>query len=257
MTPLIPVTAPDESTPQPIAEETGVQPTAGAAEAITQPAASDAEESRIPPGTDSTPANGSTDDDPSAAPAAEEPDADVEKKKIAPIWIAVTLCVGLLIAVIYLGARIISAHRTAKPAPAIAATAIAPPIPTATIAPPIPTATIAPPVQKPVERPVEATVVAPENSSAPQSPAAKDPLPGSITPQPGQRYLQVGALDYSEATRRFIEKLRGENLDPKVAPGPRPQLLRVLIGPFDSRDALEEKKAQIEAEGLDTFVREY
>jgi cell division septation protein DedD len=77
-----------------------------------------------------------------------------------------------------------------------------------------------------------------------------------IDPRPGERYLQVGALD-SESTRRFLQRLQNENLEAHVAPGPKPELLRVLIGPFDNRDALNEKKAQIESEGLETFVREY
>ncbi len=33
--------------------------------------------------------------------------------------------------------------------------------------------------------------------------------------------------------------------------------MRVLIGPFDNPDALNEKKAQLQTEGIDTFVREY
>jgi cell division septation protein DedD len=66
----------------------------------------------------------------------------------------------------------------------------------------------------------------------------------------------VGALN-PKATQRLLARLRGEKLDPHVAPGPRPELLRVLIGPFDNRDALNERKAQLEAEGVDTFVRQY
>ena len=78
----------------------------------------------------------------------------------------------------------------------------------------------------------------------------------TITPHRGELYIQVGALN-AEATRRLLARLRGEKLDPHVAPGPRPELLRVLIGPFDDRDALNERKAQLEAEGVDTFVRQY
>jgi cell division septation protein DedD len=86
---------------------------------------------------------------------------------------------------------------------------------------------------------------------------SNDTLP-MITPQSGQRYIQVGALDLSsDATHRFVRRLRGEKLDPHVAPGPRPGLTRVLIGPFDNIDALNEKKAQLETEGIDTFVRKY
>jgi cell division septation protein DedD len=77
-----------------------------------------------------------------------------------------------------------------------------------------------------------------------------------ITPQTGEHYIQVGALD-QEATRRFVQRLRKEKLDPHVATGPTPELMRVLIGPFDNRDALNERKAQLELEGMATFVREY
>ena len=77
-----------------------------------------------------------------------------------------------------------------------------------------------------------------------------------ITPQTGERYIQVGALN-PEATRRFVKRLRNENLEPHVAPGPKPELLRVLIGPFNDRDALTEEQNQLQAQGIDTFVRKY
>ncbi len=44
-----------------------------------------------------------------------------------------------------------------------------------------------------------------------------------ITPNPGQVFIQVGALD-QEATRRFVQHLRADNLDPHVGPGQRPSL---------------------------------
>ncbi len=77
-----------------------------------------------------------------------------------------------------------------------------------------------------------------------------------ITPQPGERYIQVGALN-ENATRIFVQHLRSENFAPQVAAGPKPELLRVLIGPFDNLEALNERKAQLESEGLETFVRRY
>jgi cell division protein FtsN len=46
-------------------------------------------------------------------------------------------------------------------------------------------------------------------------------------------------------------------LEPQVAPGPRPEIMRVLIGPFDNLDTLKQKKAQLQTEGFDTFVRAY
>jgi cell division septation protein DedD len=77
-----------------------------------------------------------------------------------------------------------------------------------------------------------------------------------ITPQPGERYIQVGAFN-EEATRRFVERLRNTSRQPHVAAGPTPQILRVLIGPFDDPGKLAEEKKRLESEGVDTFVRRY
>jgi cell division septation protein DedD len=111
-------------------------------------------------------------------------------------------------------------------------------------------------VAEPVVPPVEPQQ--PKPAPVPQATTtgmAKDPVP-IITPQPGQRYIQVGALN-ENATRAFVQRLRSQKLEPQVAPGPKPELLRVLIGPFDNPDTLNERKAQLESEGIQTFVRKY
>ena len=36
-----------------------------------------------------------------------------------------------------------------------------------------------------------------------------------------------------------------------------PEIMRVLIGPVDDSEALNQRKAQLQTEGLETFVREY
>ena len=77
-----------------------------------------------------------------------------------------------------------------------------------------------------------------------------------ITPLPGEHYIQVGAFN-EEATRRFVDHLRQTSRQPHVAAGPTPQILRVLIGPFDDLDKLAEEKKRLESEGVDTFVRKY
>ena len=77
-----------------------------------------------------------------------------------------------------------------------------------------------------------------------------------ITPKAGERYIQVGALDL-EATRRYLGKLRQSKLEPHVAPGPKPELLRVLIGPFADHDSLVATKNDLESAGIDNFVRKY
>ena len=187
-------------------------------------------------------------DNPALAP---ETGAKTEEheKRISVIWIPATLSIGLLIAAIYLGGRIVTALPAAKPAVVQMAAPIAvKPLPAevkAAVAIPEPT----------VETPV-----ATEESAGPEPLTKVAPGDGvpRITPQAGELYIQVGALDLGmEAPRRFIQRLRNEKLEPHVAPGPKPELMRVLIGPFENRDALNERKAQLETEGIATFVRRY
>jgi cell division septation protein DedD len=172
------------------------------------------------------------------------------RKRIPLASIPVTISIGLLIAALYLGGRIFTAHRIQKPSPAIHAA----PAPLKAEAKPVP-----PPAQseaKPAAPPL-AALPKPATPATPENLSADDGLP-TIQPRSGERYLQVGALDPdAKDTRRFVERLRSEGLDPHVTAGPTPALTRVLIGPFTKLDALNEKKAQIEGEGIDTFVREY
>ncbi len=229
---------------------------------------------------------------PSPAPVTEqktEQKSEESRKRIPLASIPATISIGLLIAALYLGGRIFTAHRVQKPAPAFhSATPAAPPVaaPAEAKAIPQPAPSAAQPVS-PVEAkaipqpaPSAAQPVSPPGQAATPAPQAAIPTPPALGPQPasavtpagdsgddtlpmiqprsGERYLQVGALDPdAQDTRRFVERLRGEGLDPHVAQGPTPVLMRVLIGPFTRPDALNEKKAQIESEGIDTFVREY
>jgi len=197
--------------------------------------------------------------------------ANEHKKRIPQVWIPATLSVGLLIAALYLGGRIVNAHRSTAPA--------APAPPKAMAAPSSPNAGTQTRSETSSEKssgsqPASAAVNAvatealapkpPVTAPAAKEPAAakeepSEPTPEAIpmiTPQAGQRYLQVGALDL-EATRRFVEHLRGKKFEPHVAPGPKPELLRVLIGPFDNRDTINEIMSQLQSEGLESFVREY
>jgi cell division septation protein DedD len=204
--------------------------------------------------------------DPAAGPAtnkAETPSTagthGAERKRIPLASIPVTISVGLLIAALYLGGRIVAARRPERLAPPVVHTPVIPTAPPTAIqsAPqparsPLPD----PPLAKTPETAAESaasTDIATASEQGP--PPSADTLP-TIQPRAGERYIQVGALD-QEATRRFLERLRGEKLDPHVAPASLPNLLRVLIGPFSDIQALNEKKAQLESEGVDTFVREY
>jgi cell division septation protein DedD len=164
------------------------------------------------------------------------------------LWIPVTLCVGLLIAAIYLGGRILAVHSHAI-AP-VEAAVVQPQLVQAKPAVPAP---VAPPVvgAKPEPKP--------ETPSQPKAEAPAlsrgEPVP-MITPKAGERYIQVGALDL-EATRRYIGVLRQAKLEPHVAEGPKPELLRVLIGPFADNDSLVATKNGLDTAGIENFIRQY
>lgn len=127
----------------------------------------------------------------------------------------------------YLGGRIVAAH----PVPAI------PPPSAPHISAPI------------VVQPAEVRETVPTGQ-----PVTEDHF--FIAPKHGQRYIQVGAVNVDIAGR-FIEHLRQEKLNPHIAPGPTAGIKRLLIGPFDDIQALNNTKAQLESEGIATFVRQY
>jgi cell division septation protein DedD len=77
----------------------------------------------------------------------------------------------------------------------------------------------------------------------------------AISPEPGQRYIQIGALG-PKATRRYLGTLQS-NLKPHVAAGPTPDLIRVLVGPFHDLNSMATVQAQLDAQGIDNFIREY
>jgi len=195
---------------------------------------------------------------PANAPQEDSPAAEAQsataKERMPMVWIPATLCVGLLIAAIYLGGRIVTANRHAS---AAQRTPIIQPKPVSAPAPPASVATAVRPVPVPVSAPKEEPPSAPEPEVAKPDAATPDlaevPM---ITPKAGERYIQVGALDL-EATRRYLGKLRQSKLEPHVAPGPKPELLRVLIGPFADHDSLVATKNDLESAGIENFVRQY
>jgi cell division septation protein DedD len=205
---------------------------------------------------------------------ATEAKTEERRERMPLVWIPATLCVGLLIAAVYLGGRIVTAH--SSPAPVRTKPLVTTAAPIATQAAPIvtpaaPVVTQAAPVEAQVkakaepkpEAPKQAKPAAPQQAKSEQAksePARPkqvtgDPVP-MIAPKDGERYIQVGALDL-ERTRRYIGHLREAKLEPHVAPGPTPEMLRILIGPFADRDSLASIKSQLDSAGIDNFVREY
>jgi cell division septation protein DedD len=169
------------------------------------------------------------------------------------VWIPATLSVGLLIAALYLGSRILTAH---SPAPSPVKT-----VKTMTTVAPQP----APPPQ-PKSEPISETNPQPLTPPEELKPDAGDPLPmiagdqlPMIAPQAGERYIQVAAVATLSVadTRRYIAELRRAKLDPHLAPGPIPELRRVLIGPFATQDALDQTRSDLARAGNKNFVRKY
>jgi cell division septation protein DedD len=188
------------------------------------------------------------------------------KKPVPMVWIPAVLGLGLLIAASYLGARIVTANRhpaapakiavakvRIKPAPQPALPQLAPTVATVQnhISSPAPEAAAA--SQASIQTRPKAEPVAPR--AAVEKPALNEEIP-TITPKHGQRFIQVGALDL-ELTRRYLPQLRQEKLEPHVAPGPSPDLLRVLIGPFEDRDSLQATKVELDKAGIENFIRVY
>jgi SPOR domain len=186
-----------------------------------------------------------------------------QKKKALPwIWIPVVICLGLLVAAGYVGARIL----TSRPHAAEQAAAVIPPRkpPAAPDQPapqaPAEIAPVAPLVDKPA--PVAASpapaAVPPDPAVPPDSePAVANPGDwGLITPKPGEQYIQISALN-TAAAHRYVEQLRHGPLEPHLAPGPREGILRVLIGPFQDRTLLLGTRSDLLSAGIDCFIREY
>ena len=158
--------------------------------------------------------------------------ADQEKKRLSRIYIATVLAAGLLIAAGYVGTRIF-AGRSHPPSPPLAAgsnhlSPNAPPRPE--LSPPAPVAT-----------PADVQPAEPQHYATPRS---------------GEIYLQVAALS-TPIVSRYLSELRDSKLEPVVAPGPRPGIARILIGPFPDSESLESARARLRTLGAAPFVRVY
>ena len=154
--------------------------------------------------------------------------AVTRKSRIVSLWIPAILGLGLLTVFAYLGVRIVAA-KSAAPEPIIEMRVKPAP----------------PAVSKPV--PAEAT---PARITEPASGFSV------ITPQAGERYLQVAAVN-SHMVLKYVDDLRKLDLEAAVAPGPNPDVLRILVGPFADRDAMDRAKAQLESAGKRPFPRSY
>ena len=87
---------------------------------------------------------------------------------------------------------------------------------------------------------------------APKAPAG----PIFADPAPGKSYIQMAAVEKGVAAV-FAEGLRAHDLTAFVAPGPSPNIFRVLIGPVSDPQAYKATKQELDKIGLSTFMRQY
>ena len=158
------------------------------------------------------------------------------KKRTASIWIPAVLGLGLLMAFAYLGVRIV-AGKSQPPGPVTGRQIPALPLPPSPASPP-------------------PSLPAPSPKPAPKPSDVKIDTFTLITPQPGERYLQVAAVS-SHMVLTYVDSLHKENLDAVVAPGPTPDLLRILVGPFADTDSLDKARARLQSSGRSPILRSY
>jgi cell division septation protein DedD len=109
--------------------------------------------------------------------------------------------------------------------------------------------------QAPVPAP-EATEPAREATQPAQSPAETqaEPEPAAAGPEPGRTYLQVTAIARRDA-EILVEALQKKGFPALIGAAPN-GLFRVLVGPYDDRDALGKAKSDLESAGFkNAFVQ--
>ena len=99
-------------------------------------------------------------------------------------------------------------------------------------------------------------------SAAPETPVkpAATPPPAPVTaaeapPEAGATYLQVAALRHDDAAK-LVKTLREQELPARLADGPKPEIFRVLVGPYHQTAQVAEAKARLKALGFaNAFVQ--
>ena len=156
------------------------------------------------------------------------------KNRIASLWIPAILGIGLVTAFAYLTVRIVTARSEAKTPPVAEAKA-------------------------PVVAPVTSQASAQQPERPKPAKTVSKPLAADFTvinPQAGERYLQVAAVS-PHMVLTYVDGLHKTNFQAVVAPGPTPDLLRILVGPFADTESMDQAKAQLQLNGRSPIVRSY
>jgi hypothetical protein len=76
----------------------------------------------------------------------------------------------------------------------------------------------------------------------------------AVTPSPGRMYLQVAAAGQPQASA-VVDTLKQKGFPALLSAGPRPDLFRVLVGPFADASMLGKAKSDLESAGFRPIVR--
>jgi cell division septation protein DedD len=148
-----------------------------------------------------------------------------------------------------------SADSAAGRAPAAAPAAEPASQPAGTPAAPQDTPVETQPAQAPAEQEAAPAGTARREEQPAQTEEAKAaPHPTQVEPGPGRVYLQVAAVGRPDAELE-VRTLRKRGFPALVAPGPREDVFRVLVGPYRDAAALGKAKADLEALGFKPIVR--
>jgi cell division septation protein DedD len=171
--------------------------------------------------------------------------AQKQSKRIF-IGFAATISVGLVLAGWYVGGRIFAAEK-GQPV------AIAKPVPLGPRVPVIAKTTTSAPV---ITEPIAAAAIAEPVAITPEQPKPAPRTQVSVDPRSGEVYLQLAAMG-PRTTGDYIKTLDAKGIHTRIAPGPTQDLYRILIGPYADKAALEKEQQELQAAGIETFVRAY
>jgi len=161
-----------------------------------------------------------------------------KRKRIMYLAIPITIGLGLFVAVVYVGGRIIIAKRHAAPVAAASIDVQPPAVPSAKAE-----------HVKPVT-PVRKPTLPPRTNSGGNNQLTL------ITPRQGETYLQLAAI-VPTTVSKYLNELQQADLQLCIAPGPTPDLVRVLVGPFPDADSLNRAKARLDAAKIVWLLRTY
>jgi cell division septation protein DedD len=169
------------------------------------------------------------------------------KQLISLFFVVVALC-GVFFALGYM-----IGHNTSKPASASLDSAPPPISPAASDVPRSPDS------EPPRETAAADTSPAATSVAEPQAPApvvqTQPVREVPSVPQPGATYLQVTALHRDDADK-LVKTLKEQNLPAVVADSSKPDLFRVLVGPYRQTADVADAKARLKSLGFaNAFVQ--